>query len=115
MLGAQKGPRMYEDPVGPRHRAAGGPLGYKHGMRDWMGPHNSPGEEAGAAAQGKGAGAGREQPVLGARNGPRMEDDPVGPRHRVAGGPVGYKHGMIVKRDGTEKGVWLGPHNSPAG
>ena len=47
--------------------------------------------------RGKGAGAGRERPVVGARNGPRMDQDPVGPRHRVAGGPVGYKHGM---RDG---------------
>ena len=54
--------------------------------------------------RGKGAGAGRERPVLGARNGPRMDEDPVGQRHRVAGGPVGYKHGM---RDG------MGPHNSP--
>ena len=69
-----------------------------------MGPHNSPGDSAGAAAQEKGAGAERERPVLGARNGPRMDEDPVGPRHRVAGGPVGYKDGM---RDG------MGPHNSP--
>ena len=42
MLDAQTGPRMDEDPVGPRHRVAGGPLGYKHGMRDGMGPYNSP-------------------------------------------------------------------------
>ena len=34
MQGAQKGPRTDEDPVGPRHWVAGGPLGYKHGMRD---------------------------------------------------------------------------------
>ena len=47
--------------------------------------------------------AGGERPVLGAQNGPRMDEDPVGPRHRVAGGPVGYKHGMS---DG------MGPHNS---
>ena len=53
--------------------------------------------------------------MLGARNSPQMEEVPVGPRHRVAGGPVGYKHGMKGKVDGTEKGVWLGPHNSPAG
>ena len=63
--------------------------------------------------QGKGTGAGREQPVLGARNGPRMDEDPVGPSHRVAGGPVGYKHGMKGGGDGTEKGVGLGPHDSP--
>ena len=41
------------------------------------------------AAQERGAGAGGERPVLGAQNGPRMDEDPVGPRHRVAGGPVG--------------------------
>ena len=32
--------------------------------------------------------------MQGARNGPRMDEDCVGPRHWVAGGPVGYKHGM---------------------
>ena len=32
-----------------------------------------------------------------ARNGPRTDEDPVGPRHWVAGGLVGYKH---VMRDG---------------
>ena len=58
-------------------------------------------------------GEGRERPVLGTRNDPRMEEDPVGPSQKVAGGPVGYKHGMMGKGDGTEKGVWLGPHNSP--
>ena len=42
MPGAQNGPRMDEDPVGPRHRVAGGPVGYKHGMRDGMGPQDSP-------------------------------------------------------------------------
>ena len=55
---------------------------------------------------GGGAGKGREGPVLGAGNGPRMDENPEGPRHRVAGGPVWYKHGM---RDG------MGPHNSPGG
>ena len=60
------------------------------------------GDGVDAAALGKGAG--RERPVLGARNGPRIHEDPVGPRQRVAGGPVGYKHGM---RDG------MGPQNSP--
>ena len=53
MLGAQNGARMDEDPFGPRHRVAGGPVGYKHGMREGMGPHNSPGDWAGAAAQEK--------------------------------------------------------------
>ena len=51
--------------------------------------------------------------MLGARNGPQMDEDPVGPRQRVAGGPVGYKHGMKGEGNGTEKNVWLGPHNSP--
>ena len=60
MLGARNGPRMDEDPVGPRHRVAGGPVGYKHGTTDGVRPHDSPGDEAGAAAQGKGTGAGRE-------------------------------------------------------
>ena len=46
---------------------------------------------------------GRERPVLGAQNGPRMDEDPVGPRHGVAGGPVGYQQG---RWDG------MGPHNS---
>ena len=51
--------------------------------------------------------------MLGARNGPWMDEDPVGPRYRVTGGPVRYNHGMKGEGDGTEKGVWLGPHNSP--
>ena len=29
-----------------------------------------------------------------ARNGPRMDEDPVNPRHGVAGCPLGYKDGM---------------------
>ena len=88
-------------------------MGYKHGMRDGMGPHNSPGDKTGPTAQGKRAG--RVRPVLGARNGPRLEEDPVGPRHRVAGDPVGYKHGMRGQGDGAGMGVWLGPHNGPTG
>ena len=42
MLGAQNGPRMDEDPVGPRHRVAGGPVGYKHGMKGWDGATQQP-------------------------------------------------------------------------
>ena len=49
-------------------------------------------------------GKGREQPVLGAGNRPRMDEDLMGPRQGVAGGPVGYKHRMMGKGDGTEKG-----------
>ena len=51
--------------------------------------------------------------MLGARKGPPMDEDLVGPRRRVASGPVGYKHGKMGKGDGTEKGMWLGPHNRP--
>ena len=53
--------------------------------------------------------------MLGAQNSPRMDEDPVGPRHRVAGDPVGYKHGMTGQGDGAGKGEWLRPHNSPTG
>ena len=40
-------------------------------------------------------GTGREPTVLVARAGPRQDADPVGPRQRVAGDPVGSKHGML--------------------
>ena len=53
--------------------------------------------------------------MLGARSCPRMEEAPVGQRHRVSGDPVGYKHGMQGQGDGAGKGVWLGPHNGPKG
>ena len=66
-------------------------------------------------AQGIRPGAGRERPVLSARSGPRKEEALVGQRHRVAGDPVGYKHGMKGQGDGAGKGVWLGPHNGPTG
>ena len=52
-------------------------------------------------------------PVLGVRNGPWMDEEPVGPCRRVVSRPVGYKHRKMGKGDVTEKGVWLGPHNSP--
>ena len=51
--------------------------------------------------------------MLDAQNGPRSDEDPVGPRQRVACGPVGHKHGLMGKGDGTEKGVGLVPHDSP--
>ena len=53
--------------------------------------------------------------MLSARSGPRKEEAPVGQRHRVAGDPVGYKHGMQGQGDGVGKGVWLGPHNGLMG
>ena len=57
----------------------------------WLEPRDGPRvtRTAWETAQERGAGAGGERPVLGAENGPRMDEDPVGPRHRVAGGPVG--------------------------
>ena len=52
--------------------------------------------------------------MQGARNGPRMDEDPVCPRHWVAGGPVGYKHRT---RDGmgpgAKIGVWHGRTTAP--
>ena len=84
----------------------------------WLGSHDGPRETEKAQDAGKrpgrvtgrgareGAGTGRERPVLVSGNGPRMDEDPEGPRHRVAGNPVGYKHGM---RDG------MGPHDGPRG
>ena len=54
--------------------------------------------------------------MQGARNGPWMDEDPVGPRHSVAGGPVGYEHRMRDGMEpGAEKGVLRAPHNSPVG
>ena len=53
--------------------------------------------------------------MLSARSGPWKEEAPVGPRHRVAGNPVGYKHGMKGQGDGAGRGVWLEPHNGLTG
>ena len=39
--------------------------------------------------------------MQGARNGPLKDEDPVGPRHWIAGGLVGYKYGM---KDGRREG-----------
>ena len=49
--------------------------------------------------------------MLGTRTGPGKSADPVGPRQRVAG--RSRKNGMQGKGDGTGKGVWLEPHDSP--
>ena len=54
MLGTQNGPWMDEDPVGPRHRVAGSPVGYKHGTRDGMGPTQQP------TGLGRGRGTGKK-------------------------------------------------------
>ena len=80
--------------------------GWAHGTRTCVARSTGRPQGTGTAweaAQERGAGAGGERPVLRAQNGPRMDEDPVGPRHRVSHGPTGYKHGM---RDG------MGPHNS---
>ena len=89
------------DEVGKRHRYWG------------RGQEEEPpiGQERNTPTKRKGEG--RERPVLGARIGPRMDEDPAGPRQRVAGGPLGYKHRMMGKGDGTEKRVRLAPQNSP--
>ena len=94
---------------------AGDQVGKRHGYRGKQGRGQEQGPPTGPERNTppKRKGAGRERPVVGTGNGPRMDEDPVGPRQRVAGGPVGYNHGMMGKGDGTEKGVWLAPHNSP--
>ena len=51
MQGARNNPRMNEDPVGPRHWVAGGPVGYEHGMRDGMGVRSQDRSVARAAPQ----------------------------------------------------------------
>ena len=53
--------------------------------------------------------------MLGARSGPRMEEDPVGPRHRIAGNLVGYKHGMMGQGDGAGKGAVARAAQRPEG
>ena len=91
MLGLRTGPWKAADLVGPRQRVAGGPK--RNGMQGkgdgtekgvWLEPNNGPRGLGWHERRHRSKGR-----VLGARNGPRMEEDPVGPRHRVAGGPVG--------------------------
>ena len=94
---AGNGPRIDEDPVGPRHRVAGGPVGYKHGMRDGWGAQQPRG-----LGRGRGTGE-RDGGGKGATRARRTKRSPdergsSGPRHRVAGDPVGYKHGMRGRR-----------------
>ena len=95
-----------------KKKIAGDQVGKRHGYRG-RGQEGEPPTGQARSTPPKRKGEGRERPVSGAGNGPRMDEDPVGPRHRVASGPVGYKHGMMGKGDGTEKAVWLRPHNSP--
>ena len=72
MQGAQNGPQMNEDPVGPRHWVAGGPVGYKHRMRDGM---SGRGQERGPARA-------AQQPLGNGR-----------PRHTGIGPPTGCGKG----------------------
>ena len=51
--------------------------------------------------------------MLGARNGLRMDEGPVGPRQKVAGGPLRSKHEKQGTGDWTEKGEWPEPHKGP--
>ena len=97
-----------------KKNTAGDQVGNRHGYRGKRvrGQEEGPPTVPERDTPPKRKGAGRELPVLGATNGPRMEENPAGPRQRVAGGPLGYKHGMMGKGDGTERGFWLGPHNS---
>ena len=74
MQAARNGSRMDEDPVGPRHWVAGGPVRYKHEMRDGM---RARGQDRGAArAAQQPSGIGKPQdagigPVAGCRKGER--------------------------------------------
>ena len=95
-----------------KNKNAGDQVGKRHGYRG-RGQEEEPPTGQKRNTPPKRKGEGRKRPVLGAGNGPWMDEGPVGPRQRVAGCPVGYEHGEMGKGDGTEKGVWLGPHNSP--
>ena len=69
--------------AGKERKDAGDQVGNMHGYREKRGrgsEGNKPPKQKRVA---------RERPVQGAGNGPRMAEGSVGPRHRVAGGPVG--------------------------
>ena len=83
----------------------------RHGYRGWGQEEEPPtGQERDTPPKEKAEG--RERPVLGARNGRVWMRIQWARAKRVARGPVGYKHRMMGKGDGTEDGVWLRPHNS---
>ena len=74
MQGAQNGPQMDEDPVGPRHWVDDGPVGYKHRMREGMGARGQDRAVARAAQQLLGTGKPRDAeigPVTGCDKGER--------------------------------------------
>ena len=100
MLGARNGPWMDEDPVGPRHWVAGGPVGYKHGMRDGMGARGRDRGVARAAQQplqiGKPRDAGNG-PVTGCGEAER-DNAGMGVRKRQAPAPWDWeasRHGVV--------------------
>ena len=99
--GAEEGPRTAREKkthvIRWRIGAATGGRGGE--ARKKLGPPTGPEGNK----QPKQKGAGRERPVQGAQNGPQMDEDLVGPRHRVAGGPVGYKHGMRDGKRGRDR------------
>ena len=74
MQGARNSPRMDEDPVGPHHWVAGGPVGYKHRMRDGMGARGQDRGVARAVQQPLGTGIPQDAgigPVTGCDKGER--------------------------------------------
>ena len=74
MQGSRNGSRMDQDPVGPRHWVAGGPMGYKHKMRDGMGARGQDRGVPRAAQQPLGIGKAREEgiwPMTGCGKGER--------------------------------------------
>ena len=75
MQGAQNSPRLDEDPVGPRHRVAGSPVGYKHGMRDGMRGRGEERRVARAAQQPLGNGKPRDEGIGPPRGGGSGERD----------------------------------------
>ena len=52
--------------------------------------------------------------MQGAGNGRRMDEDPVGLRHWVGGGPLGNKHGMRDMIGGTGPGQGCGTGRTTA-
>ena len=80
MQGARNGPRMNEDPVGPRHWVAGGPVGYKHGMRDGRGGGGQERGAARAAQQPLGKGTPRDAASGPVTESDKEERDIAGPR-----------------------------------
>ena len=91
MQGARNGPRMNENRVGPRHSVAGGPVGYKHGMRDGMGARGQDRGVARSAQQPLETGKPRDtwiRPVTGSDKGEwdmGLEGRPIAPSNSPVG------------------------------